>query len=90
MRSLRTITPTLSRISASHSRSVAVARMTAATGLFSSWVRPAVTEPSATKRSCRSTIWLASAPWVAAPSSRWAAIGNHFHTALPKSSAGIS
>ena len=40
---------------------VALARSTAATGLLSSCVRPAVTEPSATRRSCRATVSVAAA-----------------------------
>ena len=84
---LRTITPTLSRISANMSRSLELALMTEATGLFSSWVRPAVTVPRATSRSRVLTVCWDPIPWMANPSSMWVAIGNHSRTAQPKSSA---
>ena len=87
---LRTSRPSFSRISASISRSRALARSTAATGLFSSWVSPAVTEPRATSRSWRSIVSRLSMPWVETPSSRCAAIGYHSLNARPSSAAGSS
>ena len=89
-RSLCTSRPSFSRISASISRSRALARTTAATGLFSSWVRPAVTEPRATSRSCRSIVSRVSMPWVVRPWRRWAGIGYHSLNAWPNSAAGSS
>ena len=64
--------------------------MTDATGLFSSWVSPAVTVPRATSRSWRSIVSRLSMPWVVTPSSRCAAIGYHFLNAPPSSAAGSS
>ena len=50
------ITDAAGRISAIISRSLDVARAAAVTGLLSSCVRPAVTVPRATSRSCRATV----------------------------------
>ncbi len=71
------IMPSLCRIPATRSRSAAVARTAAAAGLFSSWVRPADSEPSASSRSrCPVTCAQFLLP-KNAPSSRCTAIGNH-------------
>ena len=69
--------PSLCRIPATRSRSAAVALTAAAAGLFSSCVRPADSEPSASSRSrWPMTCW---AFWKLknSPSSRCSAIGNH-------------
>ena len=66
---------------------MAAARAAAVAGLFSSWVRPAVTVPRATRRSRVLTVCWEPIPWMANPSSMWVAIGNHSRTAQPKSSA---
>ena len=68
--------PSLRRIPATRSRSAAVARTAAAAGLFSSWVRPADSDPRASSRSrWPTTRWVFWTPRNA-PSSRWTAIGN--------------
>ena len=68
--------PSLCRIPATRSRSDAVARTAAAAGLFSSWVRPADSEPSASSRSrCPISCWAFLLP-KNRPSSRCTAIGN--------------
>lgn len=82
------ITASLCRIFATRSRSDEVARTAAAAGLFSSWVRPADSEPSASSRSR----W-PMARWVFlepknSPSSRCTAIGNHSRMTAAKVSAG--
>ncbi len=66
----------LCRIPATRSRSVEVARTAAAAGLFSSWVRPADSEPSASSRSRWPTCcWMFLIP-KNSPSSMCTAIGN--------------
>src|SRR6266702_5763335 len=69
--------PSLRRIPATRSRNAEVARTAAAAGLFSSWVRPADSEPSASSRSrwpiTRCAFWAPKN----SPSSRCMAIGNH-------------
>ena len=70
--------PSLCRIPATRSRSAAVARTAAAAGLFSSWVSPADSDPSASSRSR----WPIDRRWLLrmpknSPSSRCIAIGNH-------------
>ena len=71
------IVPSLRRMPAIRSRSAAAARTAAAAGLFSSWVRPADSEPSASSRSrcpvSSSRFWRPKNT----PSSRCTAIGNH-------------
>jgi hypothetical protein len=80
--------PSLWRMPATRSRSAVAARTAAVAGLFSSCIRPAVSEPSAVSRS-RSpmTAWVLRIP-KKSPSSRWMAIGNHPRTRSPNSSAG--
>ena len=68
--------PSLCRIPATRSRSAEVALTAAAAGLFSSWVRPADSEPRASSRSRWLTAWLAALLPKNAPSSRWTASGN--------------
>ena len=67
----------LPRIAATRSRSVTVARTAAAAGLLSSWVRPAVSEPSASSRSRWPTASRDRWPPSQSPSSRCVGIGNH-------------
>ena len=75
---------------ATRSRRAALARTAAAAGLFSSWVRPAVSAPRASSCWRWPTIcWELRMP-KNRPSSRWMAIGNHSRTASPKSLARIS
>ena len=71
------IMPSLCRIPATRSRSADVARTAAAAGLFSSWVRPADSEPSASSRSRCPIACAQSLLPKNAPSSRCTAIGNH-------------
>ena len=67
-------------------RSAAVARTAAAAGLFSSWVRPADSAPSASSRSrCRRSRCAVRMPRNR-PSSRCIAIGNHCCISVAKSS----
>ncbi len=77
----------LCRIPATRSRSADVARSAAAAGLFSSWVSPADSEPSASSRSrWLTTCWKVWLP-KNSPSSRCTAIGNHSVMMPAKSSA---
>ncbi len=82
------IRPSLCRIFATRSRSVAVARTAAAAGLFSSCVSPADNEPSASSRSrCPIIAWVFFEP-KNSPSSRCTAIGNHSRITSANRSAG--
>jgi len=75
------------RIPATRSRSAEVARRAAAAGLFSSWVRPADSEPSASSRSrWLTTCWKVRLP-KNSPSSRCTAIGNQSRMICANSSA---
>ena len=75
------------RIPATRSRRLEVARTAAAAGLLSSWVRPAVSEPSASSRSrwpiASLVRWLPKNR----PSSRCTGIGNHSFMICAKQSA---
>jgi hypothetical protein len=78
----------LCRMPANRSRSVSDARTAAAAGLFSSWVSPAVSLPSASSRSR----WAISSSElrmpVNMPCSRWTAIGYHCWNFAANSGAG--
>ncbi len=81
------IMPSLCRIPATRSRSDAVARTAAAAGLLSSWVRPADSEPSASRRSrCPMAAWAFLLP-KNRPSSRCTAIGNQSCMSSAKTAA---
>lgn len=75
-------------MAATRSRSTDVARTAAAAGLFSSWVRPADSEPRASSRSRSPTMVCVLRMPMNRPSSRCIAIGNQDRTASAKSSAG--
>ena len=70
------------------SRNASVARIAAAAGLLSSWVRPADSLPSASSRSRSASCWLPRRMPSSMPSSRCTAIGNHCANLLANSLAG--
>ncbi len=76
------------RMPATRSRSDSVARMAAAAGLLSSWVRPAESEPRASRRS-RSPIAVEERciP-MKSPATRCIASGNHSRSFSDQSAAG--
>ena len=81
------IMPSLWRIPATRSRNPAVARTAAAAGLFSSWVSPADSEPSASSRSrCPMACCVFLMP-KNRPSSRCTAIGNQSFISSANTSA---
>ena len=78
----------LCRMPANRSRSAAAARDAAAAGLFSSWVSPAVSFPSASSRSrCATTSARLRCP-TNSPSSRCTAIGYHCRNTSANGCAG--
>ncbi len=70
------------------SRRADVARTAAAAGLLSSWVSPAVSEPSASSRSRWPITSLEARMPRNSPSSRCTAIGNHSRTSAANAAPG--
>jgi hypothetical protein len=82
------IIASLARKPATLSRSASAARPAAAAGLFSSWVSPADSLPSASSRSRSASTWLPRFMPSRKPSSRCTAIGYQRENSAANSRAG--